>query len=114
MSSTPALSLSEDEFLACVTTLCSLDASLSPLHAGVLLALHFEICRDSRTFARHFGIEHAIVLRAVTDLADDHGLLAIVDRNSRTQRTTLALTPASKNLLARASLAEGAERRCDL
>ncbi len=100
MSSAAAADISEEEFLGRVAELTAADPTLSAIGASVLLALHLGICSDTRTFSRIFGIEHAIVLREVTALSEAH-LLATLDRNPRTQRTSLALTDASNALLAR-------------
>jgi hypothetical protein len=93
----------EEVFLAGVGKLCAADPVVSQIGAAIILALHLGICADSRTFSRLFGIEHALVLRGVTELADNV-FVTITDRNARTQRTTLALTEGAKSLLSRASL----------
>lgn len=100
MSEGAASDLTEEQFLERVTQLCAAAPSLSQLGAGILLAARLGICSDSRAFARIFGIEHALVLREVTDLAEK-GLLTAVDRSARTQRTTIALTATSNALLSR-------------
>lgn len=102
MSTAAAQDISEEAFLARVAELCAVEPALSPLGASVLLALRLEICSDSRTFARLFGIEHALILREVTTL-EEAGLITAMDRNPRTQRTTLALTAASSQLLRKLS-----------
>ena len=101
MSDVGAEDLSEEEFLAEVAAVCAAAPSLTPMGASILLALHFGICGDTRTFARMFGISHALVLREATTLAEEHDLVAILDRNPRTQRSTLALTSASRSLMSR-------------
>ena len=98
MTAAPTDEVSEEAFLASVAELCAAAPELSQIGAALLLALHLGICSDSRTFARLFGIEHALVLRDVTELADA-ALITIVDRNARTQRTTLALTGRAETLL---------------
>jgi hypothetical protein len=100
MSSAAAPDISEEEFLGSVAELTAADPTLSAIGASVLLALHLGICADTRTFSRIFGIEHALVLREMTALSEAH-LVALLDRNPRTQRTILALTDASQALLAR-------------
>jgi hypothetical protein len=94
---------SEEAFLAGVAELCATDPTVSQIGAATLLALHLDICSDSRTFSRLFGIEHALVLRGVTELADGV-FVTVADRNARTQRTTIALTEGGRSLLSRASL----------
>lgn len=94
--------MSEELFLDLVAKLCSVsDGPLTPVEASLLLALDLGICSDSRAFSRIFGIAHALVLREVTELAGDRGLLHIVARNVRSQRTVMALTDKSTALLAR-------------
>lgn len=63
--------------------------ALSPLAAGILAALDLGLAADSRTFARLFGIEHALVLREVTTLAEEPALVGIARRDARTQRVWL-------------------------
>jgi hypothetical protein len=103
-AATPAAEdISEEVFLVGVAKLCATDPTVSQIGAAILLAQHLGICADTRTFARLFGIEHALVLRAITELADQV-FVTITDRNARTQRTTLALTEGAKSLLSRALL----------
>ena len=92
---------SEEAFLEIVGHVRVQAPELSPLAAAILVALHLEICRDSRTFARLFDISHALVLREITGLAGEAApLVTIVGRNPRTQRTELALAAAGALLLA--------------
>lgn len=92
---------SEEAFLQIVDNVRVQVPGLSPLAASVLAALHLEIFRDSRTFARLFGISHALVLREVTGLSGDAApLVTIVNRNTRTQRTELALAAAGALIFA--------------
>ena len=90
----------EAGFMAEVEAIIARAPDLSPLDAGVLAALDQDVARDSRTFAKLFGVAHALVLRAVSELADGSGLVAVDSRDARTQRTRLALTPAGRQLLA--------------
>ncbi|RZK86850.1 MAG: hypothetical protein EOO66_21245 [Methylobacterium sp.] len=91
MSEPPA---DAETFLAVTDSVAALQPGLSTLEAGILAALHLDLARDSRSFARVFGLEHALVLRAVETLAGDAGLLALQDRNPRTQRTRYAASAA--------------------
>jgi len=93
--------IGEERFLAIVSEMTSADASLSGVGAAILAAHRLGIAKDTRTFARIFDIEHALVLREATSLAGT-GFLVILARNARTQRTEY--TPADKAmpLLARA------------
>ncbi|MDH4983171.1 hypothetical protein [Hyphomicrobium sp. D-2] len=95
--------ISEERFLALVDELRAATPSLTPIGGGVLVALRLGISDDTRTFSRLLGIEHALVLREVTELAET-GLLRIVDRKQRSQKVSFALTDISTALLARTSL----------
>jgi phage regulator Rha-like protein len=97
MSEPPA---DAETFLAVTDSVAALQPALSPLEAGILAALHLDLAQDSRRFARVFGIEHALVLRAVETLASDAGLLALTGRNARTQRTGYAASAAGSAVLA--------------
>lgn len=101
MSAVDAREITEEQFLDLVAKIAASVGTLSSVGAGLLAALHLGICSDSRTFSRLFDIAHALVLREVTELADGQGVIAIVDRNARTQRAVVALTDASRDLLAR-------------
>lgn len=87
-----------------VTSIRTVAPAVSPVGGGILAALHLGITQDSRTFARLFGIAHAIVLREVTELTERQSLVTITYRNSRTQRTELALTGPGQELLLQAQL----------
>jgi predicted transcriptional regulator len=99
-------STDEQDFLRCVSELCAAAPALAPLPAAVLIALSFGVSRDSRSFSKTLGVEHALVLRAVTELADA-GLVTVVDRNARTQRTQFALTDAARSILDGAGIGDG-------
>lgn len=71
---------------------------LSALAAGLLAALHLGIAGDSRTFARRFDIAHALVLRAVSELAACH-LIETGPHDARTQRTPYILSRTGRDLL---------------
>ncbi|WP_083567480.1 hypothetical protein [Hyphomicrobium sp. CS1GBMeth3] len=101
MSNTAEREISEEQFLDLAAKVASVVDSLTPVGAGVLAALQLGICNDSRTFSRIFGIAHALVLREVTELAGERGLLAIVGRNARSQRTAFSLTDTSRDLVSR-------------
>lgn len=98
MSMTGEPQVSEEQFLAAVEDARLADPSLTPVGAGLLAALHLDVCRDSRTFSRLLGIAHALVLREISYLTDDRSLLAVLSRNERTQRTELALTDKGEQL----------------
>lgn len=76
----------ETRFLALVAALTGLVPDLLPLDAGLLASLHLGVPADSRSASKIFGIEHALILRAVAEL-EDRGLVAVTDRNPRTLRT---------------------------
>ncbi len=87
-------------FLDAAERLAGLDACLSPLQAGLLAASHLGIAGDSRSFSRLFGIEHALVLRELTGVAEDGGLLRITGRDAHTMRTHYAPGTEGARLLA--------------
>ncbi|OBZ93701.1 hypothetical protein ADU59_20955 [Pararhizobium polonicum] len=89
---------SEADFLALVEALRRQDATLSPLTAALVVAVWCGIAADSRTFARLFGIAHALVLREINMLAGPDAPLDIVRRESRTQRTHLKLSAKGEAL----------------
>lgn len=88
--------MDEAGFMAEVEALADRRPGLTMLHAAMLVALREGIARDTRTFAKVFGVAHALVLRAASDLAGD--LVAITGRDARTQRTRLELTAAGRDL----------------
>lgn len=73
---------------------------LTPLAAGMLSAAHLGIARDSSSFARLFGLAHALVLREVALLSDEGALIEVEDRGERSQRLFYRLTPRAEALLA--------------
>lgn len=103
MSADPRDEITEETILEAVSALRSKETALSPLGAAILAALHFGIATDSRTFSRKFDIAHALALREITALSEDLGLLTVVGRNPRTQRTELALSEQALLLLSRAT-----------
>ncbi|WP_409561933.1 hypothetical protein [Hyphomicrobium sp. MC8b] len=103
MSSAPESELTEDGFLEAVSAIRFIAPDLSPIGAAMLAAIHFDIANDSRAFSLKLGVEHALTLREVTALSSPElGLLNIVSRSERTQRTHFALTDKSNQLIARA------------
>ncbi len=76
--------------------------TLSALGAGLLAALHLDVASDSRTFSRLLGIEHALVLREITGLSAEGGLLTVLSRDPRTQRTRIAPSKTGAALIAAA------------
>jgi len=63
---------------------------LTPLAAAILLASHEGAAADSRSFARIFGVAHALVLRECTAMLGA-GLLREVNRDERNQRLAYAI-----------------------
>lgn len=76
-------------------------ATMSPLAAAIVVAVDMGIA-DSRSFARVFGVEHALVLREVADLSGADGFLTVKARQPKTLRTALGLSARGELLLARA------------
>ncbi len=96
MSEPPA---DADSFLATTDTIAALRPELSLLEAGILAGLHLGLADDSRSFARVFGVEHALVLRAVETLAGE-ALVSVTARDARTQRTRYAASEVGRSVLA--------------
>ncbi|MEM8700592.1 MAG: hypothetical protein AAGF82_02115 [Pseudomonadota bacterium] len=76
---------------------------LSALGAAILASVHFGICRDSRSFARVFGIAHALVLRECVALCEDQDLIELENRKERSQRLFYALSPGGLSLIREAA-----------
>lgn len=85
-----------ETYMAEVEALMLRDTRLSPLAAGVLVAIKLDIAHDSRSFAKALGINHALALREVEILTSDYGLLEVTERNRRTQRTFYCLSVTGK------------------
>ncbi|RYE57121.1 MAG: hypothetical protein EOP18_03215 [Rhizobiaceae bacterium] len=79
-------------YLARVESLLAADDRLTPLAAGILAAAELGIASDSLGFARALGVSHALVLREIDALEQDFGLIRVLNRNPRTQRTLYALS----------------------
>ncbi|WP_426231331.1 hypothetical protein [Pararhizobium sp. DWP3-4] len=93
--------VTEAEFLARVDAMRAQDPVLSPLTAGIMGAVFVGIATDSRTFAKLFGIEHALVLREINQLSGPDAPVEITRRDARTQRTHLKLTVKGEALCRR-------------
>lgn len=86
-------------FMAATDAITALRLDLTRLEAGLLAGLHLKLAADTRSFARVFGVEHALVLRALDLLVGEAGLLVVVERNARTQRTIYAATEDGQAVL---------------
>ncbi|CAO4171640.1 Formate dehydrogenase subunit B [Methylorubrum aminovorans] len=87
-----------ETFLAATDTIAALRPELSLLEAGILAGLHLGLAADSRSFARIFGVEHALVLRALEGLSGE-SLLTVTARDGRTQRTRYAASATGSAML---------------
>jgi len=94
----------EAEYMAFVDALMTASCSLTGLGAGIIAALALDIASDSRTFARLLGVAHALVLREISVLGQDHGYVRIRQRDPRTQRTRYELNTAGQRLVEEAKL----------
>lgn len=74
-------------FLHLVERTITKHSQLTPVQGAILVAAKQEIARDSRTFARLFGMAHAIVLRELNALVQSTDLLTVTRRDARTMRT---------------------------
>lgn len=103
MNSEPGEELTEEEFLDAVAAVRFMAPDLSPVGAAILCALQLGIAADSRSFSLKLGLEHALTLREITALSSKQlGLVRIVRRDPRTQRTVFALSEAGETLVSRA------------
>ncbi|MAZ33636.1 MAG: hypothetical protein CMO06_10885 [Thalassospira sp.] len=74
-------------FLHLVERTLASNPELSPVQGAILVAARQDIARDSKTFARLFGMAHAIVLRELNALIQTTGLVTQTKRDTRTLRT---------------------------
>jgi len=79
--------VSDDAFMAAVERILNIHPDLSTLQAAVVAADEMDIAHDSRSFARIFGVAHALVLREVSALDETGTLLKVTRREPRTMRT---------------------------
>jgi len=78
-------------FLSLVARMQAKDTRLTSLQAALIVAAEHGIARDSRTFARTFGVAHALVLRELNALCELKGPLLVISREARTLRTHYGL-----------------------
>jgi DNA-binding transcriptional ArsR family regulator len=83
----------EAAFVAALDRASAAHPGLPSLETGLLAALDLGLPGDSRAFARTFGVEHALVLRALAGL-EEAGLITVTARDGRTQRTRFAAAGA--------------------
>ncbi|GLS23525.1 hypothetical protein GCM10007874_65460 [Labrys miyagiensis] len=100
------MSAEDSELLAAIEAIRRLDPALTPLDGVILAAVTLGIADDTRSLAKLFEVEHALVIRAVNQLADGGVWLDVVERQARTQRTKVALSEAGRARL-------GAEEQCE-
>ncbi len=86
-----------EAFMAEVDALVSRAPALSPLAAALLIAAAEGVAMDTRSFAKTFGVAHALVLRTLAEL-EDAGLATAPSRDARTQRARIALTTEGERL----------------
>ncbi|MBO9506671.1 hypothetical protein [Thalassospira sp. A3_1] len=82
-------------FLHLVERTLASNPELSPVQGAILVAARQDIARDSKTFARLFGMAHAIVLRELNALLQTDDILKLVKRDPRTLRTHYRLATSS-------------------
>jgi hypothetical protein len=80
-----------DAFMALTERLAGDDPRLTMLGAALLAALQMDIARDSRSFARTFGVAHALVLRELSALERCDDRIRLVSRDARTMRSHYVL-----------------------
>ncbi|WBU61592.1 hypothetical protein [Paracoccus albus] len=81
------------------TAVASGTVFLTPMGPLILAAAGLELALDSRSFARRFGVAHALVIRECTSLSDDLGLIKTECRGGRSQRLFYRLTSAGEHSL---------------
>ena len=69
------------------------NSDLGPI---ILVAASLMDKPDTQKISRSLDIAHALVIRECVHMAQDLGLIDIVDRNEKTSRLTLNLTHAGK------------------
>ncbi len=90
--------MTEAALLTRIERLQAREPRLTPVGAGVLLAVRDGAASDSRSFARDFGLAHALVIREVVALEAELGLIGITRTDPRTQRLFYTLTGAGAAL----------------
>jgi hypothetical protein len=80
-----------ERFLSLVADLQTKDPRLTSVQAALVIAAEQDIAHDSRTFARVFGVAHALVLRELNALVEMDDRLQVVKRDPRTLRTFYVL-----------------------
>ncbi|MNI17398.1 hypothetical protein D3C73_707670 [compost metagenome] len=76
-----------ERFLSLVAECQAKDPRLTSLQAALIVAAEAGIALDSRSFARLFGVAHALVLRDLNALIEMDGPLRVVKREARTLRS---------------------------
>lgn len=76
-----------ERFLALVAAAQEKDPALTSIQAAIVVAADLGIARDSRSFARILGVEHALAIRELNALAERGDVIKIVKRDPRTLRT---------------------------
>ena len=92
----------EEAMAALAEALQAASSRLDALDALILATVALDLAFDSRTLAKAFGAGHALVLRAIMAMSAEPALLAVTQRDARTQRCFLALTSAGEALVAAA------------
>jgi hypothetical protein len=104
MSATPDTNL----FISRVGALLKEEAlAISPLAAGIVVAVDMGIAEDSRSFARRLGIAHALILREIACLSGPDGLVTVTGRHARSLRTSIALSSRGELLLRECAVIPG-------
>mgnify|MGYP001791751061 CR=1 FL=1 len=73
--------------------------TLDALGAGVLAASYLGLVSDTKTFARELGVGHALIIRAVTTLSSELGLVAVERHSERSQKMHYRLTESGRALV---------------
>ncbi len=74
---------------------------LSPMGPLILAAAALEIASDSRSFARIFGIAHALVIRECVSLSEELHLIEPYKRADKSQRLFYDITEQGWSIIPR-------------
>ncbi|MGY5778524.1 hypothetical protein [Rhizobium sp. LEGMi135b] len=86
-------------FLDLIENLVQANKQLSGLQGALLVACALDIASDSRTFAKVFGVEHALALRELNMLIAAGEFALLTKRDPRTLRTHFKLTAIASEMM---------------
>ncbi|MEM0910753.1 MAG: hypothetical protein AAGJ37_07235 [Pseudomonadota bacterium] len=72
---------------------------ISPLGPLIIAAAAFGLIEDSRSFARAFEVEHALVIRECNSLEKEHSLIKSEMQQQKSQRVYYRLTQTAWSMI---------------